>query len=68
MTIKVTVTNDDAVRHMEVTEIEYNRENGQKISGPSVMLKAGETRAFYIHALKDIYVREAHADLQARKA
>ena len=68
MTIKVTISNDDAVRHMEVIEVSLDRDSGRKSSDAPVMLRAGESRSFYIHALKDLHVREAHADFQMRPA
>lgn len=66
MTIKVTISNDDAVRHMEVIEVNFDKDAGTRHEGAPALLRAGEHRTFYIHQLRDLRVREAHADLQMR--
>jgi uncharacterized cupredoxin-like copper-binding protein len=60
MTIRVTITNLDATRSIEVQCEDVERETGRRTrdSYNTRVLKPGETGEFVVHLLKDVIVRE----------
>lgn len=68
MTIRVDVTNTDRTLRIEVIEVAFDKYARTAKDGPATMIEPGCSQSFYIHNLKDLRIREAHADLQARPA
>ncbi len=68
MTVRVTVHNHDKSLRIDVAEVEYTKGQPGSKEVETITLEPGESRDFYIHALRDLRVSETHAQLQQRPA
>jgi hypothetical protein len=64
MTIAVRIENKDASRSIEVLEVNYDKERGNKTEGPPVRIAPGSAHSFHVYQLRDLRVREIDPRLE----
>lgn len=58
MTISVQIKNCDEALSIEVTEVNFDKQQRSSMEGETTRLRPQESRTFYVYHLRDLVIRE----------